>query len=945
MADHRVKGQSVLPGVAYLEMARAAVEQATGGLKENHVRIQLKNIVWIRPITVGEQPVTVHIGLFPEDRGEIAFEIYSESEEVGAKHVVHSQGHAVLSTVERIPSMDLTNLQAQCSHNTLSSSQCYETFKSMGLQYGPGHQGIEIVYVGSGQVLAKLSLPFAVSDTLEQFVLHPSLLDSALQTSIGLMMDTGDISGKATLKPFLPFALHEFDILSRCTPSMWALIRFSDGSKAEDKVQKLDIDLCDEQGHVCIRMKGFSSRVLEGEVGLVGASTFGTLLLHPSWEEQAAVQDVAAVDYVQHVAMFCEPSAGVRQGIETPINGMRCLALESKQEGIAERFQDYALQAFEEIQSLLKGKIPGKVLIQIVTSIQDEQQLFAGLGGLLKTAQAENPKLIGQLLEIAAEEDWEGIIEKLEESGRSSIDKQIRYQDSKRYAAGWNEVAMSPEAERIPWKDQGVYLITGGAGGLGQIFAREIAHKVQNATLILTGRSVLTEHKQAQLKEIEALGVRLEYKQVDVTQKEAVADLLQSIKRDFKNLNGILHGAGVIRDNFILKKTKDELLEVMAPKVSGVVHLDQASKELPLDFFVLFSSVAGSLGNAGQSDYAVGNAFMDAYAKYRNTLVASQERHGQTLSINWPLWQEGGMHIDAETEKMMKQSMGMIAMQTSTGIRALYQALASGEEQVMVTEGDLSRMQANLLERSPAVPAFTEAASTLPVEPWLVREKTVHQLKVLFGEITKMSIAGIDPEEPLESYGIDSIMITQLNQKLDGIFGELSKTLFYEYQTLNALAEYFIADYLPKCLQWTGLQAQVPSMPKRPAISPGTDEFPVLTSLKKAGRKLTRGFREGTSHPSADEPIAIIGMSGRYPQAKTLKDYWENLKTGRDCISEIPQERWSLEGFYHSDSKEAVAQGKSYSKWGGFVEGFADFDPLFFSISPREAINMDPQER
>jgi Beta-ketoacyl synthase, N-terminal domain len=86
-------------------------------------------------------------------------------------------------------------------------------------------------------------------------------------------------------------------------------------------------------------------------------------------------------------------------------------------------------------------------------------------------------------------------------------------------------------------------------------------------------------------------------------------------------------------------------------------------------------------------------------------------------------------------------------------------------------------------------------------------------------------------------------------------------------------------------------------------------------------------------------------QGGRYPQAETLDQYWENLKTGTDSIQEIPPERWPIDGFYHSDFEEARAQGKSYSKWGGFLDGFAEFDPLFFGISPREAMEIDPQER
>ncbi len=269
LTDHVVKGEHVLPGVAYLEMARAAVEQAAGAMEIGRTSLQLNNIVWTRPIALNGQPVQVHIGLFPEDSGEIAYEIYSRSEDNGREPVVHSQGRVVRSSVSAVPKLDIKALQAQCAESTLSSGQLYDAFTAMGIEYGPAHQGIEGVYVGSGQVLARLSLPDAVSDTRDHFVLHPSLMDSALQASLGLKMgahNTTTFSTMAPPKPALAFALQKLEVLGKCTPAMWALIRYSEGSKAGDTVQKLDIDMCDEQGNVCVRMKRFSSRVLEGEI-------------------------------------------------------------------------------------------------------------------------------------------------------------------------------------------------------------------------------------------------------------------------------------------------------------------------------------------------------------------------------------------------------------------------------------------------------------------------------------------------------------------------------------------------------------------------------------------------------------------------------------------------------------------------------------------------------
>ena len=162
---------------------------------------------------------------------------------------------------------------------------------------------------------------------------------------------------------------------------------------------------------------------------------------------------------------------------------------------------------------------------------------------------------------------------------------------------------------------------------------------------------------------------------------QAVIGLIRDIEREFGGLNGIIHAAGIIRDNAIRRKTAQEVRDVLAPKVAGLVHLDRATQHLDLDFLVCFSSMTAALGNPGQADYAAANAFMDAYAAYRNGLVAAGQRRGRTLSINWPLWREGGMATaggDGAWESLMRQKTGMIAMRTTTGLCALYQALPPG---------------------------------------------------------------------------------------------------------------------------------------------------------------------------------------------------------------------------------------------------------------------------
>ncbi|MCP5006293.1 MAG: SDR family NAD(P)-dependent oxidoreductase, partial [Planctomycetes bacterium] len=456
-----------------------------------------------------------------------------------------------------------------------------------------------------------------------------------------------------------------------------------------------------------------------------------------------------------------------------------------------------------------------------------------------------------------------------------------------------------------------------------------------------TGRSELSVQRQSVLKELQAFGRKVEYQRVDVSNLEAVKSLIESIQGRYGNLDGIIHSAGVILDNFILKKSEEEFRKVLQPKVTGTINLDRATQGIALDFFVLFSSGAGAMGNTGQADYATANAFMDWFAVYRNSLVESKERKGQTLSINWPLWKEGGMGIDAANETIMRQTTGMIAMQTGTGIRAFYQSLSSQNSQVVVMEGDLMKMRSVLLkpERIDDVQVGKEDTVS-GVDPYTLEEKTGQYLKKEFSSLLKLPANKIDENVPFEKYGIDSILAMNLTNQLEKSFGSLSKTLFFEYQTIKELTRFFIESY----------EAKLASLFKK--YSSGHDEtelkiiLPAASVLKPESERRRRisGTRTSGGRVTASESldIAIVGISGRYPGAEDIHEFWEKLRSGTDCVTEIPEDRWDNSLYFDEDKDKA---GKTYSKWGGFLDGVDQFDPLFFNISPREAEIMDPKVR
>lgn len=209
----------------------------------------------------------------------------------------------------------------------------------------------------------------------------------------------------------------------------------------------------------------------------------------------------------------------------------------------------------------------------------------------------------------------------------------------------------------------------------------------------------------------------------------------------------------------------------------------------------------------------------------------------------------------------------------------------------------------------------------------MLREACTHYFQTLIGKVLRIESQRIDPAESLEAYGIDSILIVQIIEALQEIFEDVSSTLFFEVQTVDALVTHFLQHQREALIALMGIDEFTDSEPSEEVVAPAAS------------------VRGAPSNRLEREPIAIIGMSGHYPMADTPDAFWEMLKNGQDCIREIPPDRWPLEGFYLADQDQAVASGKSYSKWGGFLENPFDFDARFFNISPKEAKDMDPQER
>ncbi|WP_050778093.1 type I polyketide synthase [Micromonospora sp. ATCC 39149] len=324
-------------------------------------------------------------------------------------------------------------------------------------------------------------------------------------------------------------------------------------------------------------------------------------------------------------------------------------------------------------------------------------EAFAGFG---RSVLHENPRLFLRTVGVQEPDGGPGArraylvdVCRAELPVDSYEDLEIRYRWGRRWTRRLRELdpAGGPSGPD-PLAGDGACLITGGAGGLGLIFARHLARRGP-ARLVLTGRTAPQDTHRAALAELSALGAEAIYLPADVTDRDSVARVVAEARERFDRISGVIHSAGMLRDGMLVSRTLAQAEQVIAPKLRGALHLDAAIGDDDLDYFVLFSSLAAVGGNAGQTDYAFANRFLAAFAAQREERRAVGERHGLTRALVWPFWREGGMRVDAETEELVLRKLGIGQLDTGVGLATFDTALATAEPEAGVVQADPIRLQ------------------------------------------------------------------------------------------------------------------------------------------------------------------------------------------------------------------------------------------------------------
>ncbi len=409
----------------------------------------------------------------------------------------------------------------------------------------------------------------------------------------------------------------------------------------------------------------------------------------------------------------------------------------------------------------------------------------------------------------------------------------------------------------------------------------------------------------------------------DVADGHDVARLLAGIQAELPPLAGIVHAAGEIGTTPLSDLEDAEVDRVFAGKVWGAWHLSEAAAGLKLDFFINTSSIAAVWGGYGQTAYSAANAFLDGLAwRLREQGIAG-------TSVNFGPWSAG--MADAESRARLEQR-GIKTLSPTDALAGLADVVAasgSNAVQGVIARIDWARFlplyqQAGkrgfLAELDREVPshlagvAGAQSGSTQLVErlanaPVQQRKKLLTDyLRDAVAEVTRVDVSEIREDAGFFDLGMDSLMAVELRRRMEqGVGKEIPVTLVMDHPRISDVADYLLGDVL-------GLAEQA-----KPAAQ--------LASAV-TGR--------------TDEPIAIVAVSCRFPGAPDPEAFWDVLSGGVDAIREVPEDRFDIDEFYDPDPEVA---GKTYTRFGGFLDGIDGFDPEFFGISPREAVWIEPQQR
>ncbi|HZU68918.1 MAG TPA: type I polyketide synthase [Ktedonobacteraceae bacterium] len=884
--DHQVYDTVVIPASAYVEMIMAGARET---LKE--ASIQLDDLFIHQALALpGGSSRQIQLILKPsKDDASAEVQIFScpENEEED-RWTLHASGQVRVGNSQdklSTEALPVAGIQARCSQ-ILESEQHYQHMREVGLQYGPSFQGVQQIWRRDGEALASIVLPMQLEREIEQYYIHPALLDACFQAVEASLLKTGDESEKPV---YLPLSIDSIHFYERPGTRVWCHVNVRDASNQKSSMLVVDMRIADENGQAIASIQGLHLRRASREALIPKVQQQARDWYYElRWEQQARAvpaSNLASQSSVKHGSwlIFADRSGKAGKLAERlQAQGEQCVLVFAGQSNEKEEPGHYYVDPSNpaDFQQILEQHFAGEhtcrgilhlwsldtsEIEQVTTdSLETDEQLACGsilyliqavaqkkwpyspqlyiitqgsqpvtgrenhlaitqapVWGLSRVIAMEQPDFHCKRIDLDSVGDaaWE-IEELLQEIQHPDDEDQVAFRAQERFVARLvrSRQAISGNQRRktgASLRTDSTYLITGGLGGLGLAAARWMVEQGGVKYLVLTGRSGASAGTQPVLDELERAGAKVLVIRADVSKEEAVAQMMETIRKTMPPLRGIIHAAGVLDDGVLLQQHWKRFSKVMAPKMHGSWNLHTHTLDMSLDFFVLFSSGASLMGSAGQGNYAAANAFMDALAHYRSAQGLA------ATSINWGAWADAGMALSSTAIERRLARDGMQPISLEQGMVVLEQLLQARPVQIGVLPIDWTRFGKHFAdnERPPFLKVLldkVQARAQNPGNPGqaphedlmrkletapasdrlnLLQQHVYLQVRQVLGLDSSFNL---EPEQNLFEVGMDSLMAVELRNRLHSMLDRaVPANMVFDHPNIAALTSY-LASIIPR---------------------------------------------------------------------------------------------------------------------------------------------------
>ncbi|MFE9663288.1 type I polyketide synthase [Streptomyces sp. NPDC005955] len=802
LADHTVSGTVLLPGAAFVELALRAADEAGCALVEE--------LTLEAPLLLSgteEVRIQVRVGA-PDEGGGRTVDVHARRADAldpgWTRHATGSLARAAgtpAALLETWPPPGAT---------PVAVGDLYPRFAASGYGYGPSFRGVRAAWQRGDEIFTEVELP-GDDPTTPAFGIHPALLDATLH---GLRIDTGPAAAVAQEDAAEPADLVRL-------PFSWTAVGLHASGATELRVRlardpdgRVRIDAADGYGRPVASVGALVVRPVPPDSLRAPVAPAHDSLFRVEWTPLATgalvpptgrwvglgTSDRLPETYPDLAALTAALDAG------TPVPDVVLAECRHPDDG-PEGARAATAAALELVQGWLADARYADARLVFVTDGAVEalpgegvhDLASAAVRGLIRSAQSEHPD---RFVLVDAADPTELVT--LLPTGMAAEEPQLAVRKGQLLAARLARVPAPAEPVTPPLDPNGTVLITGAGGVLGSLVARHLAdHHGLRHLLLVSRRGAASPEAAALLAE---LGTAARFAACDVGDRAALADLLATVPAAHP-LTAVVHAAGVLDDGVLEALDRQRLDTVLRPKIDGAAHLHELTRELPLAAFVLFSSAAGIVGNAGQANYAAGNTYLDALAAARR----AQGLPAQALA--WGLWgrrseMTGGLE-DGALRRMT--TGGVAAFSDAEGLDLFDAALRTDAAALVPVRLDLGRSRPTSAAEVPAlmrglvrgvVRRSAHAAAADPGAAAALRRRLASldpdgRLELLedlvsgiAAEVLQHSGAGtVDPRRAFKDLGFDSLTSVELRNRLAGATGlRLPATLVFDHPTSESVA-------------------------------------------------------------------------------------------------------------------------------------------------------------